>query len=335
MKKSLIALAVMAASGASFAQSTVTLYGIADVWFGSLKNSATSGDPESATLLGSGGVSTSRWGLMGSEDLGGGLKAVFKFEQGVNVDTGVAGSGFDRQSYVGFSGNFGEVLVGKPWTAIDDIMGASNSGFDTKLSATNGVWITNSQYAGNPGNTIKYTSPSFSGFDFAAAYSLDEATDGDQDVVDFRVSYAGGPIAANFGYQVRGNFFGMEDGKFTTVNGSYNLGMAKLLASYGQIKAGSAKVNEYQIGLDVPVSSAMTVSAGYAYSDRNDVAEAAIPAFGEYAGSENSGFGIAVAYSMSKRTTLYGGVSSATGESSTGADVSKRQLYAIGVKHTF
>ena len=75
----------------------------------------------------------------------------------------------------------------------------------------------------------------------------------------------------------------------------------------------------------------MTLSAGYAKSDRNDLAAATLAT---YAGTKNTGFGVAVAYSMSKRTTLYGGVSSAKGEAG-GADVSKRELYAVGVKHTF
>ena len=69
MKKNLIAVAVLAASGAASAQSSVTLYGIADVWFGSAK----SGDLRQ-TRIDSGGVDESRFGLKGSEDLGAGLK---------------------------------------------------------------------------------------------------------------------------------------------------------------------------------------------------------------------------------------------------------------------
>jgi len=338
MKKSLIALAVMAASGASFAQSSVTLYGIADVWVGSLKSAP---GASAVTLLNSGGVSTSRWGLTGTEDLGGGLKAIFKFEQGVGVDTGAA-AGFDRLSYVGLSGGFGEVTFGKNWTAIDDIMGASNSGFDSGLSATQGVWLTNNYYYQyNPNNAIKYTSPKFGGFDFAASYALDEKASASEDIFDFRVSYANGPMAANLGYQVQN---GAVDTKITTVNGSFDFGMAKLLASYAQTKFASAKTQEYQIGVDVPLSSAMTLSAGYAYSDRNtdaamaiaaDIAADPTKASPTLAGSENTGFGVAVAYSLSKRTTLYGGFSSAKGEDAAGKDVAKRQLFAAGVKHTF
>lgn len=71
----------------------------------------------------SGTVSGSRWGLMGSEDLGGGLKLNFDLEQGFGIDTGnqTAGQSFSRQAWVGFSGGFGEVRIGKPWTAYDDV----------------------------------------------------------------------------------------------------------------------------------------------------------------------------------------------------------------------
>ena len=85
MKKTLIALAVLAAAGAAMAQSSVTLYGIADVWVGSIKDGV---GASSLTEVGSGGFNTSRLGVQGSEDLGGGLSAVFKLEGNLGIDTG-------------------------------------------------------------------------------------------------------------------------------------------------------------------------------------------------------------------------------------------------------
>ncbi len=339
MKKSLIALAVLAASGASFAQSSVTLYGVADAWVGGLKASEVSASPERVTKLDSGGVSTSRWGMKGSEDLGGGLKAVFNLEQGFKIDTGAADPGFNRVASLGLVGSFGTVTIGKMWTAMDDVMGASNSGFDSKLSATNGVWVANQVYSGNPGNSIKYASPSFSGFSFAATYGLDEAANVNNDIMDFSLSYAGGPLAANFSYQVQNDAVAPDDLKIATVNGSYDFAVAKLLASYAQTKLGSADVKDYQIGVDMPVSAALTLSAGYAHSKRNSAAAPYITAGAAlgnvFDGSKNNGYSLAAAYSLSKRTTVYGGVSTAVGENAAGSDVSKRQLYAMGVKHTF
>ena len=341
MKKSLVALAVLAASGASFAQSNVTLYGLADIWLGNLKADQVSASPASVTALNSGGVSTSRWGMKGTEDLGGGLTASFNLESKIGLDTG-ASSGFSRVASVSLGGGFGTVTLGKPWTALDDVMGASNSGFDSGLSATNGVWVANNLYSGNPGNTIKYSSPSFGGASFAASYGLDETAGVTADMMDFSVSYGAGPLTANLGYQVQKS--PAADLNITTVNGTYDFGMAKLLASYAQTKVLDADAKDYQIGVDYPVSAAMTVSAGYARSDRNAAAALYVSAlntlpagldFGVYNGSKNTGFGVAVAYSLSKRTTMYGGFSTAKGEDAAGADVSKRELYALGVKHTF
>ncbi len=124
------------------------------------------------------------------------------------------------------------------WTATDDVMGVLNSGFDSKLSATNGVWVANAIYAANPGNTIKYASPGMGGFNFAASYGLDETAKASNDMVDFSVSYAGGPLAANLAYQIQKEGTG-EDLKITTLNGSYDFGMAKLLASYAKTKSAS------------------------------------------------------------------------------------------------
>ncbi|MDD5031109.1 MAG: porin, partial [Rhodoferax sp.] len=159
MKKSLIALAVLAAAGAASAQSTATVYGLADVWFGNVKTDNGAGVTTSTTQLTSGGVNTSRWGLKGSEDLGGGLKANFKLEQGFTLDNGAAknaAKAFDRVAQVGVSGGFGAVDIGLTWTAFDDIAGASATVFNSALAPANNVFTTTA-YTGNPGNTIRYT----------------------------------------------------------------------------------------------------------------------------------------------------------------------------------
>lgn len=324
MKKSLIALAVLgAAAGAAQAQSAVTLYGIVDLWTGRVSTTE-AGVKTSVTAMESGGVSGSRWGLTGSEDLGGGLKAVFKIESGFKADTGT-GAGPDRQSYVGLEGGFGTVTFGGTWTAMDDVLGASNSGFDSKLSASQTVLAVPALYADHPGNTIKYVSPSFGGFSGGFTHSLKEAVV-DGGTTDFSLSYGAGPIAANFAYQVQ-NQTG-DDLKLTALNGSYDLGVAKLLASYGQAKEGAAKATDFQIGADVPLSSALTLSVGYAQSKDN-------AALGD---GKRTGFGVAAAYGLSKRTTVYGGFR--TSKAKDGATLTdgvseKQNVFAVGLKHTF
>ncbi len=309
MKKTLIALAVLATSGAAFAQSSVSIYGIADVVLHK--------DKGASAALTSGGVSGSRFGFKGSEDLGGGLKANFLLEQGFSLDSGLAtaGQAFSRQSYVGLSGGFGEVKVGKIWTAYDDISGAINPVFDSVLAPTS-VWAS-SAYAANPANGLYYSTPSFGGISGAVSTSLKEATGNTSSA--FHVKYEGGPVYAGLAYQI--DKVGAVDTKFTRVNGSYDLGVVKLLAGYGQVKAdGAADVTDLTVGADVPLSANLVVSAGYASSK----ADGAV---------RKSSYGLGAAYALSKRTSVYGGLRNDNDAATLAGGVDTR--YGVGIKHTF
>lgn len=339
MKKSLIALAVLAASGAAMAQSSVTLYGIADVWFGSVKtNNGTTSTRN--TVLNSGGVNGSRWGLKGSEDLGGGLKANFQFEQAVDLDTGKGGTtnasaaaAFSRQSWVGLSGGFGAVKLGRMPTALDDVNGASNAVFDSKLSAVNDVFLSGG-YTVRPDNSVFYQAPKFGGFSGAVSYSLGEdktTTTSATSTTSMNLTYAAGPLAVQFGYQVQDIVNATAtsaDLKYTRLGASYNFGVATLKASYGAVdnlgNLSGADTSEYQIGVDFPVSAALTLSGNIAKSDDNAKAGDA----------ERTGYGIGAAYTLSKRTFVYGGFRHAKTDNVTLADT-KTDVFAIGLQHRF
>ena len=345
MKKSLIALAVLAASGATFAQSTVTIYGLLDANI----NSTKSGNVTN-TNIDSGGIQTSRFGLKGSEDLGGGLKANFKLESGINIDTGRAGSYtnpytgasstsvFSRQSWVGVSGEFGEIQLGKMWTPYDDLQGLGAAAFNANIFAPAAyVWQSNG-YNDRPGNSIYYATPNFGGFSGAVMYSLGEnktATTSAGNITSFRIGYEGGPVAVGLGYQTeKTSGAAPATAKFTQLNGSYDLGVAKLLAAYGNVKdaGGIPKTNEYQIGVDFPVSSALTLSAGYATSKSTGL-KALTP--GGSTETKGNGLGLGALYALSKRTNLYAGLNNTkiTGQNAAGND--KINVYALGVRHTF
>lgn len=339
MKKNLIALAVLAASGVASAQSSVTLYGIADVWFGSSKADSkdilgNKVDGVRQTSIGSGGVSASRFGFKGSEDLGGGLKANFLLEQGFNIDTGtqaIGGQMFSRQSYLGLSSAaLGEVRLGKTFTPFDDINGATTPGFDSALSPSVNVWKSTG-YNDKPFNSVYYASPSFSGVSGAASYSLGEnksAAASAGKTTSFNIKYAGGPVYAGLAYQTEKADGATPSVKFTRLNGSYDLGMVKLLAGYGRVSDKLAgldgnKTTEWQLGADVPVTSALTLSGGYARSKDNDSIN-----------TKRSGLGLAASYSLSKRTSVYGGVQAAKTKDDTGVNL-KSDLYAVGIRHAF
>jgi predicted porin len=329
MKKSLIALAVLAASGASFAQSSVTVYGLLDIWGGVIK-SEKSGVSTSTAVLESGGVNTSRWGLKGSEDLGGGLKAVFKLEQGFKLDTGAAGTStgagqaFDRQSYVGFAGGFGEVAIGKVWSAYDDVNGASNAVFDSALAPANNVFKSIG-YQDRVSNAVRYTSPTVGGLTGVVSYSLDEKAAGGLQSTAVSLSYAAGPLAAQFAYQKDDNKANASDPAYTRLGVSYDLGVATVKGTYGKVSnlssANGANTTEYQIGADFPVSTVLTVSASYAKSDDNATA----------GNASRKGLGFAGAYTLSKRTFLYGGFEHNTTTVLDG----KTNIFALGVQHNF
>jgi predicted porin len=308
MKKTLIALAVLAASGAAMAQSSVTLYGVADMVLHK--------DKGVSAKLTSGGVSGSRWGIKGEEDLGGGLKAGFLFEQGIALDNGAAGPGFNRQTYLSLSGGFGEVKFGKIWTAYDDIGGATDAAFNANvLGPVNLIFQSQYAYTGNPNNGVYYATPSFGGFSGAVSTNLREGV-ANKRVSAFHVKYEGGPLFVALGYQDDEP----NNEKYTRIGASYDLGMAKLLASYGRAK--NADVNEWSIGADVPVASNLVLSVGYAQSKQDGF-------------KAERGWSLAAAYALSKRTTAYAGYFDANAAAVSGRAGAPDSRFGVGLKHTF
>jgi len=363
MKKSLIALAVLAAAGAASAQSSVQLYGLADVWFGSAKTEATGEASVRNTVLESGGINTSRWGLKGSEDLGGGLKANFQLEQGINLDTGAAqdsSKAFSRQSWVGLSGGFGEVQLGKVWTSYDDVRAAANDTFNANIAASNRTWL---GYADRTDNGLKYISPNYGGFSGSLTLALgeDKNTDADANnsassVASLGLHYANGPVVVGFAHQRQkqsgiGGVFsalpgvgaaelqallptGLLQGKTTynVLNGSYNFGMAKLVGGLSHVKQtidgapDSLKAKEFNLGVEVPLAANLNLGVGYA---RSKVEDSGNDLF------KTTGYTGALVYSLSKRTSVYGALTQAKLDVDNSPNEAKSTLYGIGVNHKF
>ena len=362
MKKSLVALAVLAASGVASAQSSVTLYGLADVFVGSTKVKTTGAGLSTSqrqTVIDSGGFNTSRFGMKGSEDLGGGLKANFVLEGGFDISTGAANdytnpftnakstSTFGRQSWVGVSGGFGELKLGKMWTPYDEVKGSGAAAFDANIFApAAGVWLSNS-YQDRPGNSIYYSTPNISGFSAAASYSFGEnktATVDAGSIVSANIQYAGGPFAVALSHQQQKATDAQTAAKFTQLNGSWDFSVVKLLAAYGQVRNGTTglfvpptgtpptvtpiavnKSQEYQIGVDVPLG-ALTVSGGVSR------AKLTLASGGDI---KSTGVGLAAKYDLSKRTFLYTGLQLAKNEAAVGNGEIKTDTFAVGVQHKF
>jgi len=341
MKKSLVALAVLAASGAAMAQSSVTLYGVLDIYGASVKNenntaAGGAGKSLTQTVLNSGAVNGSRWGMKGSEDLGGGLKANFDLQSGFNLDDGTQAQGrlFGRHAWVGFSGGFGAVRLGRTATPYDDVSGASDAVFDSALAPMNNTFKSTG-YTVRTNNTIYYQAPNMGGFSGAVSYALGEdktASTGATSATSFNLTYGAGPVAVQFAYQVEDGVdtATVADAKFTRLGGSYDLGVAKIKATYGKANhVGTAvgyDATDFQIGADFPVSSALTLSASYAKS--NDSKTTGFEA-------SRKGFGLGAAYTLSKRTFVYGGLESDTATTSATTADAKHTVFAAGVQHRF
>jgi predicted porin len=348
MKKTLIAFAALTAiAGAAQAQSTVTLYGVADVYAGQ-KSTTVGGTKLKQTVVDSNGMNTSRFGFRGTEDLGSGLKAIFTMEAGLLLDSGSAnqngGGLFSRQTFVGLSGNFGTATLGRQYTAYDALFAGTNNSYDaTYFATTANVWNNGvAGYSSRANNSFAYASPVFSGF--SGAFVLAGGEDKTAAVKasrsnSFHVKYANGPLLVGYAYQNEKFNAGSTvasltpntatgDRTYNLFAGSYDFGVAKVTGGYNTAKqerstpaAANGKDKEFQVGVSAPFGAA-TVAAGYTRSkaDNSD--------------RRGTGYSLLGTYDLSKRTRLYAG---GLNEKYTGTAVTltRRQGVVAGVRHAF
>lgn len=174
--KRLAAALVAAAPLFAAAQTNVTLYGVVDVGVESSDN----GGPDGRhTYVQSGNQSTSRFGFRGSEDLGGGLKAIFNLESGFNADTGVSDSAglFQRRAVVGLEGAIGTLTLGREYSPIANVAAATDE-FGQGFYGSNLSAFGTNRVTRRLANSVNFKSASFGGFDLLATYSAGEKTTG-------------------------------------------------------------------------------------------------------------------------------------------------------------
>ena len=359
MQKKLIALAVAGlVSAPVFAQSNVTIYGVADAYMGF----GSHGDNDMAAVQ-SGGLSGSRLGFRGAEDLGNGLKAVFTFEQGYKVDDGTGLGGNSRQSFVGLAGAFGAVTLGRQYAPGYDFQydalqsspalspqAILSGGVGSSIDASNGArW----------NNSVAYNGM-FSGLKVRAIYSMADnentspdgvggwADPSDDDAMGLGLEYANGPLKVGAVYQVlqsASNVVGADDQTEWLLGGSYNFGVATLALSYqdaeslGKVKNQDAKL--WQVGVLVPVGAAGNVHLAYGEVKADNV-------IGSDSAKSKS-YTLAYTHALSKRTTAYTGYNRTDNDTGLDfgpvADLDKTvplrnggensDLFVVGVRHTF
>ncbi|RDJ97347.1 porin [Paraburkholderia lacunae] len=186
MKKQLYWLgpAVLLATGNAYAQSSVTLYGLIDVGLNYVSN-AQVGRNRDGSLAGkqlvsmsdggARGITGSRWGLKGSEDLGGGLSAIFTLENGFNLNNGTLAQGgaeFGRQVFIGLSGPFGTVTAGRQYDTESDFVAPYSPSLIVGISGSLPGDVDGLGHTRRTNNAIKYVSKSYGGVTFGGMYSL-------------------------------------------------------------------------------------------------------------------------------------------------------------------
>lgn len=358
MKKSLVSIAVLSAlSSAAFAQSNVTIYGIVDAGLVSERG----GIAGTAQKLTSGVASASRIGFKGTEDLGGGLSAIFTLETGFRADSGQLDNNnsalFNRQSFIGLSSKeAGTLTLGRQYTPYYETLRDVADPFAMGLAGTAKNLFPAVGDQTRTSNSVVYQTPSFQGFKGEVAYTLGEqsgnATTGRE--YGMFVEYANGPLNARVAYNARNN-----DTATVTTNGmghntllavNYDFQVAKAYFAYGKDKGmnsaalanptgfttvavpASTDSTDLLIGATVPVTGTPgTVMVSYIKKNDKEVAN-----------RDADQWAIGYTYALSKRTSTYvayakiknkNGASYTVGNNSEAGTGDK--AFNLGLKHSF
>lgn len=304
MNKKLLAVAVVGAlaSPLAFAQN-VTLYGGIDV---GLQN-AKSGQAGTENFVTSGSWYTSRIGVKGSDDLGGGLSAVLVAESGINADTGTTdAAGFwQRQVYGGLdSKQWGALTIGRQYTHMHNQSAGTGSLLATTLAGTLG-W---SLHQTRASNSIKFSSANYGGFNFGALYSF--GANGGEDTAftdngkywEAHAGFAQKPFAIDFAHSVAkaGDIVSTAEVKRNQLVGKWDAGAFALAAGWVTDKA------EDTVAGSVGDQRTIWLQPGFRFGGNNEV-------YASYAKRKDktdgeattTWYGVAYRHLFTKRTYAY------------------------------
>ena len=365
MKKSLLALAAMGAfAGAAQAQSSVTVYGVLDQSFGSFNNGSAASTTNEPTIMSNttGLMATQRLGFRGTEDLGGGNRANFVIEGGLNHGGAVS---FARATYVEYVGkSWGALSIGYRdlgTTNIDDLVSqAGNLG--AAMTTADGASITNATGNGDAlgndnANAIVYTTPTIAGFSAEIGYKAPHtlAAQGAgvttaagaasrvigatvESQIGARIDYTYQNLKVAIG-QTQGNTTASDSAtnrKLTSMGASYDFGVVSVGYNHMIADASSTVTHRYNnFSAKVPVTKTISLHGVYQTAKASETEEA-------------TGFTFAVSQTLSKRSTIYAqysaldnkGADAGYGMGGTGApaaagDTQDPKAFSVGFLHTF
>jgi predicted porin len=381
MKKSLLAVAVAAALPTfAQAQSSVTLFGLLDasIEYSDDQANASIGTTGTVTKGSSGlrlknGVGYgSRFGIRGTESLGGGLNAIFTLEHRLDIDTGETGGGsaifgaagnqkfWNGQAWVGLSGGWGQLTAGRQYTPIFWMLipaDFSSYGYYNNWAAATGanaspnVFVTQGPIRLD--NSLAYRSPSFGGLTVYATYAFGEnlgnaANPGGKDQAG-----TGDVWGVAAGWQLGGLYLGAgyhsADTKAYGTAAGTSLVFSDVLAATASyrfanfgVSLGYTQIGYKNVAGTDPSISNILVSAFANIGPGILIVNAIQREFSDFVGARNdSGLNFGVAYRMplSKRTDWYvaWGMDDYSGAQSTAATtlIDSQNRIAVGIRHLF
>lgn len=343
MKKTLLALATMSVfTGVAHAED-VTLYGVIDEAYRFSTHANSSGN--SLNQITDGMQQGSRLGFKGSEDLGGGLKAIFQLEAGFSTSNGQSLQGnrlFGRNATVGLSDNqWGTLTVGRQnnlgydFAINTDVYGVANNvaiaGYQSYLTGFR--WD----------NSLKYTNK-FSGVNVGAQYSSgNHAGDASQgSAYALAAGYTTGPFSVQSVFQrtndtkdaIPGSLPG-QDQSLAGIGATYDFGGPKVFGQYvyNKFNQSNQRNDIFTLGGSYPLTPRVTLKAAYTYDNQRNY----------NAGHRNTASALA-SYAFSKRTDVYtevdynkfsGGYSNAAYVWNANDVPNSSVGFSLGLRHTF
>lgn len=294
MKKVLFTLLALGASCTALAQSSVTIYGVADA--GLVVDKDAAGDR--LTRVASGVASGSRIGFKGKEDLGNGLSALFVLESGFNIDTGTSGQGgllFGRQAYVGLSGTGGTVTLGRQYSPYYLALRDVADPFVIGLAGTaSNIMVTNIRVD----NMAQYSTPTWNKLSADVAYGFGEVADDNKKnrSLGGAVHYIDGPLNLTLTHHRKENVAGTDQTRNSLLAMRYDFGVAQANLGYADNRAlAGIKSNDVLLGVSVPFGPTKMVASYIRHNDKSNLnRDAQQWAIGAY-------------YALSKRSDLYTG----------------------------
>jgi predicted porin len=333
MKKHLIAAAVAAAVAVPAMAQNIEVYGVLDV---AAANFDQGGTTKSYTTTTNSLISSSRLGFRGSEDLGGGLKARFVLEMGVNPNSGgVAGSTdtatnitkidssggtsgvlFNRDAFVALDGAFGSIAIGK----IDTSQTEGVDTFTTQIG--NLGFVGGVEIGGDNTGTVRYTTPNFNGFTAQIGKTLTGRTAYDAsdagDIESFSVAYVNGPLGLIAGTERYNEALTAKSTRYTAFGARYDFGVASVGVMQGKasdvatVGSAASDVTVTIASARVPLGNGLALHGAYRMSDVSNN------------GPESTSPAIALTKALSKRTTVYAAYATTSYDANTAATVKNK-----------